>query len=156
MRTEHVAVWLVRWRDGDDTGFHDHDLAAGAVAVVEGQVLEERLTLDGPTVARVAGAGDAFTVSVADIHRVSHVSGEPAVTIHAYSPPVRRMGATRSGRRSRRPGSRCDQRDASEGEPRGRAVGHGRLVEPADAVDRFAQQERWCADLAWAQLLAPR
>jgi predicted metal-dependent enzyme (double-stranded beta helix superfamily) len=92
LRTEHVSVWLIRWTDGQDTGWHDHDLATGAVAVVEGQVSEERLTLGGPPLARVAGPGDAFTVSAADIHRVAHASGDPAVTIHAYSPPVRRMG----------------------------------------------------------------
>jgi predicted metal-dependent enzyme (double-stranded beta helix superfamily) len=92
MCTEHVSVWLVRWDQDHDTGFHDHDLSAGAVAVVEGQVLEERLTLGGPTRSRIASPGDCFTVSTADIHRISHVSGAPAVTIHAYSPPLRRMG----------------------------------------------------------------
>jgi hypothetical protein len=33
----------------------------------------------------------AFEAS--DIHRVSHETGEPAVTIHAYSPPLQRTGA---------------------------------------------------------------
>jgi hypothetical protein len=32
-------------------------------------------------------------VGPADIHRVAHVAGEPAVTINAYSPQLRRMGA---------------------------------------------------------------
>ena len=32
-----------------------------------------------------------FTAS--DIHRVSHAGTEPAVTVHAYSPPLWRMGA---------------------------------------------------------------
>ena len=43
--------------------------------------------------ARTTAAGDAFTFAPADIHRVSHAGGEPAVTIHAYSPPLWRMGA---------------------------------------------------------------
>jgi hypothetical protein len=28
-----------------------------------------------------------------DIHRVTHAGMTPATTIHAYSPPLRRMGA---------------------------------------------------------------
>jgi hypothetical protein len=56
-------------------------------------VREERLTLSGPPRTRIARAGDDFTFSAADIHRVSHAPGEPAVTLHAYSPPLRRMGA---------------------------------------------------------------
>ena len=33
------------------------------------------------------------------IHRILHGGGEPAVTIHAYSPPLRRTGAYRIGPR---------------------------------------------------------
>lgn len=93
VRSDHVSVWLICWSDEQDTGFHDHDLSCGAVAVVAGSVREERLTLGGPPRTRIAAAGEAFTFSAADIHRVSHEPGEPAVTIHAYSPPLWRMGA---------------------------------------------------------------
>ena len=40
-----------------------------------------------------SGAGEAFHFSAADIHRVRHTGTAPAVTIHAYSPPLWRMGA---------------------------------------------------------------
>jgi hypothetical protein len=56
-------------------------------------VCEERLVLGGPPATRTAAAGEAFTFGPADIHRVSHAGGEPAVTLHAYSPPLWRMGA---------------------------------------------------------------
>ena len=92
-RDEHVAVWLICWMNDHDTGYHDHDLSAGAVAVAAGAVREERLVLGGAPAARTARAGEAFTFGPADIHRVSHAGGEPAVTIHAYSPPLWRMGA---------------------------------------------------------------
>ena len=52
-RDDHVAVWLICWMDDHDTGFHDHDVSAGAVAVVAGAVREERLVLGGGTVDRV-------------------------------------------------------------------------------------------------------
>jgi hypothetical protein len=79
--------------DDHDTGYHDHDLSAGAVAVAAGAVREERLVLGGAPASRTTAAGEAFTFDPADIHRVSHAGGEPAVTIHAYSPPLWRMGA---------------------------------------------------------------
>jgi hypothetical protein len=38
-------------------------------------------------------AGEAFGVPPAAIHRVLHAGDRPAVTLHAYSPPLARMGA---------------------------------------------------------------
>jgi predicted metal-dependent enzyme (double-stranded beta helix superfamily) len=90
---KHLTVWLICWMDDHDTGFHDHDQSAGAVAVVSGHVREERLALDGPPRHRKFAVGDTFHFSPADIHRVLHAGSGPAVTLHAYSPPLDRMGA---------------------------------------------------------------
>jgi predicted metal-dependent enzyme (double-stranded beta helix superfamily) len=95
-RDEHLDVWLICWSHDHDTGFHDHDLSAGAVAVVAGAVREERLVLGRPVdapITRTASASSAFEFGASDIHRVLHAGGEPAVTIHAYSPPLLRMGS---------------------------------------------------------------
>ena len=92
-RDDHVAVWLICWMDDHDTGFHDHDLSAGALSVVRGQVREERLSLGGAPVSRTLSAGQSLAFGASDIHRVSHAGVEPAVTLHAYSPPLWRMGA---------------------------------------------------------------
>ena len=92
-RDDDLAVWLICWMDDHDTGFHDHDLSSGAVAVVDGRVAEDRLVLGGEPVTREFGAGEAFHFGAADIHRVRHAGAVPAVTIHAYSPPLWRMGA---------------------------------------------------------------
>ena len=35
---EHVTAWLICWMEDQDTGYHDHDVSAGAVAVVGGRV----------------------------------------------------------------------------------------------------------------------
>ena len=90
---EHLTAWLICWMDDHDTGFHDHDISAGAVAVVGGRVREERLTIEGPTRDRTFGPTQSFHFSAADIHRVRHAGGGPAVTLHVYSPPLARMGA---------------------------------------------------------------
>jgi quercetin dioxygenase-like cupin family protein len=90
---EHVTAWLICWMDEHDTGFHDHDVSAGAVAVLSGSVCEERLAIGGQPRKRVCHAGDSFHFAPADIHRVRHAGSDPAVTLHVYSPPLLRMGA---------------------------------------------------------------
>ena len=94
---EEVNAWAICWREDSDTGWHDHDESSGAVAVISGRVREERLVLGAAPRVRRLGAGETFVVPSTAIHRVLHDGGEPAVTIHAYSPPLRRMGAYRVG-----------------------------------------------------------
>ena len=48
--------------------------------------------MDAP-IARTASAGSAFDFGASDIHRVLDAGGEPAITIHAYSPPLDRIGS---------------------------------------------------------------
>jgi predicted metal-dependent enzyme (double-stranded beta helix superfamily) len=90
-----LEAWLICWMPGHDTGFHDHDLSSGAVVVAHGEVVEERLRVAAPAEVRRFGAGAVFDFSPAEIHRVTHAGSAPAVTLHAYSPPLRRMGAYR-------------------------------------------------------------
>jgi predicted metal-dependent enzyme (double-stranded beta helix superfamily) len=90
-RDEDVEIYAIGWMHGHDTGFHDHDDSEAVVAVAEGQVAEERLSLAG-VVAEVYGPGEAVAVPSAAIHRVRHAGDEPAVSIHVYSPPLRRVG----------------------------------------------------------------
>ncbi len=92
-RDAHVDVWVISWGNGNDTGFHDHDMSSGAVAVVDGEVVEERLVLGGPPRALRHRAGDCFDFDAAHVHRMLQDSDTPAVTIHAYSPPLWRMGS---------------------------------------------------------------
>ena len=98
LRDEHLDVWLLCWSQDHDTGFHDHDLSAGAVAVDRrAAVREERLALGRGASTRRSPArrppGRRSRFGASDIHRVLHAGGEPAVTIHAYSPPLVRMGS---------------------------------------------------------------
>jgi hypothetical protein len=92
-RQPEVGVWVICWMDDHDTGFHDHDISAGAVAVVQGRLQEERLAVGGQPVVAAYGPGEAFSFAASDIHRMSHAGGGPAVSLHAYSPPLWRMGA---------------------------------------------------------------
>jgi len=94
---QHVNAWAIRWSDDADTGFHDHDGSAAGIVVVEGAVVEERLSLDGPPIARRFGAGQSFRMPSTAIHRVRHGGGAPALTVHAYSPPLSVQGVYRVG-----------------------------------------------------------
>jgi predicted metal-dependent enzyme (double-stranded beta helix superfamily) len=91
-RDDHVDVWVITWTNGNDTGFHDHDVSRGAVAVVEGEVTEERLVVGGPPRRFRHAAGETFDFDASHVHRMCLDAGGPAVSIHAYSPPLWRMG----------------------------------------------------------------
>jgi hypothetical protein len=92
-RDDHIDIWVISWMNGHDTGFHDHDVSRGAVAVVEGELVEERLTIGGPPRRSSYGAGTSFHFDSSHVHRMHQAGGGPAVSIHAYSPPLWRMGA---------------------------------------------------------------
>ena len=94
---EDVNAWVICWSEDQDTGFHDHDESAAAIAVISGQVREDRLRLGSDPRTREIAGGKVFTVPATAIHRVLHAGGTPAVTIHAYSPPLARSGAYRLG-----------------------------------------------------------
>ncbi|MGP0049077.1 MAG: cysteine dioxygenase [Solirubrobacteraceae bacterium] len=92
---EDVNAWIICWSEDQDTGFHDHDVSAAGMAVIAGQVREDRMTVSGRPWSRQLGPGDTVSVPPVAIHRVLHAGDGPAVTIHAYSPPLRRTGAYR-------------------------------------------------------------
>jgi mannose-6-phosphate isomerase-like protein (cupin superfamily) len=94
---EDVNAWVICWSEDQDTGFHDHDDSGAGIAVISGRVREERLTIGSTPCPRELGPGTVFTVPPVAIHRVLHAGAEPAVTIHAYSPPLTRTGAYRVG-----------------------------------------------------------
>jgi len=92
-RDDDVDVWVISWASGNDTGFHDHDVSSGAVAVVEGELIEERMVLSGEPIRFHHRAGEAFDFDASHVHRMHQDSGARSVSIHAYSPPLWRMGS---------------------------------------------------------------
>lgn len=90
---DHSEAWLICWMPGHDTGFHDHNRSSGGVYVIQGAVLEQRLRLGSSPSANTYRAGESFSFSSVDIHRVVHTEQLPAVTLHVYSPRLSGMGA---------------------------------------------------------------
>ena len=93
LRDEDVDVWVLSWMQFHDTGYHDHDASCGAVAVVEGEVVEERLTIGGTPLRRTHRKGETFSFDPSHVHRMHNETPRLCVSIHAYSPPLTRLGA---------------------------------------------------------------
>jgi len=85
-------IWLLSWLPGQHTGFHDHGASAGSFVVVQG-TLRERAALGGRPVnpGQTLPHGAVRSFSPGYVHDVTNVSPLPAVSIHAYSPPLRSM-----------------------------------------------------------------
>src|SRR5271155_52357 len=80
-------VWVISWLPGQSTGFHDHGASSGAFVVATG-VLEEHRP-GGRT--RVIHPGNPRAFGADYTHDVRNVSLAPAISIHAYSPPLNEM-----------------------------------------------------------------
>ncbi len=90
-RDASVDVWAIFWLPENDTGWHDHDTSSGAMHVVEGAIEEHALLVARPERRTRYGAGASFSFGPSHIHRLT--CAEPrAVSIHAYSPPLWRLG----------------------------------------------------------------
>jgi predicted metal-dependent enzyme (double-stranded beta helix superfamily) len=85
-------VWLLSWLPGQETGFHDHGYAAGAFAVADGELRERTAAVGLPQVAsRAVRAGGVRSFGHRHVHDVSNACAGPALSIHAYSPPLTAM-----------------------------------------------------------------
>ncbi|NGO06451.1 cysteine dioxygenase [Streptomyces sp. HC44] len=90
-RDEYVDVWLLCWTRRNDTGWHDHDISSGAVSVVQGALNESNPRIGGSHLSVTVGAGESFCFGPEHIHRLTGATDD-AVSIHAYSPPLWRLG----------------------------------------------------------------
>lgn len=90
-RDDHVDVWLLCWKVENDTGWHDHDISAGAVRVVDGALTEWAPRIGGDPAQRTVRAGTSFCFGADHIHRLVGAR-DRSVSLHAYSPPLWRLG----------------------------------------------------------------
>lgn len=84
---EDYDVWVIAWLPGQATGYHDHGDSAGAFAVALGALEEHRVG----NAATVVPAGDGRAFDADYTHDVRNGSSAPAISIHAYSPPLTEM-----------------------------------------------------------------
>jgi hypothetical protein len=98
-----LDMWLLTWVHDTGTDLHDHGDSAGAFTVVSGELEEVRPKPDGSLVTARLCAGAVRTIAPGAVHDVRSPSALPAVSIHAYSPPLRSMTFYEAGTDGPRP-----------------------------------------------------
>jgi quercetin dioxygenase-like cupin family protein len=83
-------VWLLSWLQDQTTELHDHGGSTAAFTVVQGALEEVRLEA-GALSATDLRPGRTQWVAPGVVHDVRNVQALPAVSIHAYSPPLTSM-----------------------------------------------------------------
>ena len=89
---DRIDVWVLSWMPGQATGFHDHDHSSVALMCVQGCILEKQMRLPSGVSNVKMLPGTIRTGGPGYIHAVNHFEGAPAVSIHAYSPPLKYVG----------------------------------------------------------------
>jgi quercetin dioxygenase-like cupin family protein len=87
---DFVDVWLISWATSQAAELHDHAGSLGALTVVSGRLVEQRWT--GTALrTRTLQAGRSAGFPLGHVHDVENRAVEPAVSVHAYSPPLTAM-----------------------------------------------------------------
>jgi mannose-6-phosphate isomerase-like protein (cupin superfamily) len=87
---DSLDVWLLTWLHDQSTDLHDQGGSAAAFIVVQGELSEVRV--EGLSVRRsVVRPGQRRSVAPGVVHDVRNPRGFAAISIHAYSPPLRAM-----------------------------------------------------------------
>lgn len=94
-RDARVDVWLISWLPDQGTQLHDHGRSAGAFTVVRGSLSEATYVASGPRAGTLRNrrhrAGTSVGFDARHVHDVRNRSNAPAVSVHAYSPPLTSM-----------------------------------------------------------------
>jgi predicted metal-dependent enzyme (double-stranded beta helix superfamily) len=93
LATDAYEVWVIGWTAGQGVELHDHGDAAGALLVLEGELVELELDPEAQTLARHAlRPGSVHPLTVGLVHDVVATTAVPTTSIHVYSPPLAEMG----------------------------------------------------------------
>ena len=117
----YVDIWLISWATEQAAELHDHAGSLGALTVVSGSLVEQRWVGDGLR-SRQLRAGRSLGFPLGHVHDVGNPATAPAVSVHAYSPPLTAMsyyavepGSVEKGPRLRRTCSVLVESGSSEG-----------------------------------------
>jgi quercetin dioxygenase-like cupin family protein len=89
-RDRRVDIWLISWLPTQGTQLHDHGGSSGSFTVLSGE-LTEAVVGGGGLHDNRRPAGDSVGFGPHYVHDVRNLSGAPAVSVHAYSPPLTTM-----------------------------------------------------------------
>jgi hypothetical protein len=88
-----LEAWVISWAPGTELPLHDHGGSAGALALVEGQLVERHgdRRLPGRLRTRILDAASVVGFGEDHVHEVANRGVVPAVSIHVYSPALETM-----------------------------------------------------------------
>ncbi len=92
---DYVDIWVLSWLPGQETGFHDHEISEVGICVAEGAIREHHMHVHADDTSHVIVPGQTQEGPFGYIHRVEHWDGDPAVSVHSYSPPLAWVGQYR-------------------------------------------------------------
>lgn len=89
---DHYDLWVLTWVPGQQTEVHDHGGSASAFTVLRGSLVELRPNARGRLLPELLPIGFTRWVAPHAVHQVRNAEARtPAVSVHAYSPPLRTM-----------------------------------------------------------------
>ncbi|ELK46285.1 cysteine dioxygenase family protein [Halobacillus sp. ACCC02827] len=92
---DHVEVIVMNW-SALACAPHDHGQSAGWIQVLSGRTKQtiyrvENDSLPEPLFTETQNKGSCFFAPVRGVHQMAQEGGEPLITLHLYSPPIRGM-----------------------------------------------------------------
>ncbi len=89
-REANYEIRILSWERDQSSDWHDHGGSSGAFIFSAGTVIEYQRGADLIEVQSVRyGAGDYGSFGPEHVHDMLYESGRPAVSVHAYSPPLK-------------------------------------------------------------------
>ena len=92
LQTSSFEVKALAWQGDQPVDWHDHGGSSGAMAIADGRLEEQSRARDSVSSnTRSLGPKDSVSFGPEHLHDVNYVAGRPALSIHAYSPPLSGM-----------------------------------------------------------------
>jgi hypothetical protein len=88
-KTDNFEVRVLGWEVEQRSDWHDHGGSSGVFVVTDGSLYEMHRASDNVGIeSRSYAVGDHGSFGPEYVHDMIHESGKPAVSVHAYSPPL--------------------------------------------------------------------
>lgn len=87
-------AWVIAWPSGGEIELHDHGGSAGAVVVVQGELVETSVSLlHGGVITKtnILKTGDSVTMASEHVHDIANLGETPALSVHVYAPRLTTM-----------------------------------------------------------------
>jgi hypothetical protein len=88
-KTDNFEVRILGWEVEQRSDWHDHGGSSGVFVVTDGSLFEMHRASDHVSIdSSIFDVGDVGSFGPDYVHDMVHDSGNPAVSVHAYSPPL--------------------------------------------------------------------